>query len=376
MTTWRQKEEDKRISKVVVHEKTTPQLRSALKFIKGLLTLKKSDKLYKTYVKGTKNAIEYNGENKVYLDFRFDGTTTGRLSCASYKAKKAMGVSFHTLPREEETNIREIFVAPPESEEVPEGWDFIAADYKAMELRVLCHIAKERKMQKAFIDGVDLHTYTASLLFKKEMSKVTKMERQISKSVSFLIVYGGGAFNLAETMGISMKRAEKIIKTYQEVYPGIFSYMEHVNKFVLDNEYAYTIFGRKRHLLNVRSREMKVVNRTLRQGLNFTIQSPASDIILCALLGIQREFKKRKMKARAVATVHDSVEIVCPKSETKLALAIIHYHMTQYPLLKEVFGYVFDIPFGVDVEVGSSFGNGEAVEFKDNGEPIWEELIA
>ena len=120
MTNWRQKENDKRVSNEVVKGKTTKELKSTYKFIKGLLTLKKTNKLYTTYVKGTKTAVEYNGENKVYLDFRFDGTTTGRLSCAAYKAKKSMGVSFHTLPREEVDNIRNTFVAPPEDSR--RGW--------------------------------------------------------------------------------------------------------------------------------------------------------------------------------------------------------------------------------------------------------------
>ena len=126
-------------------------------------------------------------------------------------------------------------------------------------------------MQNAFNQGADLHTYTAKLLFNKD--KITKQERQIAKTVSFLIVYGGGPFNLAETMGIPMRRAEQIIDNYKNVYPGIFSYMEFVNEFIKSNGYAYTIFGRKRNLPDVGSRDRSVVNRALRQGLNFTIQS-------------------------------------------------------------------------------------------------------
>ena len=156
MSKWQHRDEGKKISKSVVASKTTQQLQDSKKFLKGLLDLRKSEKLAKTYIQGTKKAIAYNDKNKVFVDFRFDGTTTGRLSCAAYNAKKAMGVSFHTLPRSTETNIRSIFTAP-------KGEAFITVDYAAMELRVLSHIAKDGNMQKAFNQGADLHTYTGGV---------------------------------------------------------------------------------------------------------------------------------------------------------------------------------------------------------------------
>jgi len=358
---WQHRDEGKKISKSVVASKTTEELLDAKKFLKGLLDLRKSEKLAKTYIQGTKKAIEYNGINKVFVDFRFDGTTTGRLSCASYNAQQAMGVSFHTLPRETKNNIRSIFTAP-------HGYSFIAADYSAMELRVLSHIAKEGNMQTAFNQGADLHTYTAKLLFNKE--NISKTERQIAKTVSFLIVYGGGPFNLAETMGISMRRAEGIIENYKNVYPGVFSYMEFVNNFIRENGYAYTIFGRKRNLLDVYSKDRGVVSRALRQGLNFTIQSTASDILLCSLLGISRRFEEQGLSARPVATVHDSVEIVSPEEEVEKVLEILYDEMVNYPTIKEVFNIHFDVPLAIDAEVGKSFGDGKAVKFVD-GKPRW-----
>jgi len=358
---WQHRDEGKRISKSVVANKTREELVEAKKFLKGLLDLRKSEKLTKTYIEGTKNAIAYNEEDKVFVDFRFDGTATGRLSCAAYNAQKTMGVSFHTLPRETKNNIRSLFKAPGD-------WAFIAADYAAMELRVLSHIAKEGNMQIAFNQGADLHTYTAKLLFNKE--NITKQERQIAKTVSFLIVYGGGAFNLSETMGISVRRAEKIIKDYENVYPGIFEYMEFVNNFIKSNGYAYTIFGRKRNLPDVYSKDRAVVNRALRQGLNFTIQSSASDILLASLLGASRRFKAAKLQARPVATVHDSIEIVCPKEEVKETLTILYDEMVNYPTIKNIFNIHFDVPLAIDAEVGSSFGDGEAILFEE-GVPVW-----
>ena len=360
MSKWQYRDEGKKISRSVVSSKSRSELLDAKKFVKGLLDLRKSEKLAKTYIQGTKKAIEYNGTDKVFVDFRFDGTTTGRLSCAAYNAQRAMGVSFHTLPRTTENNIRNIFRAP-------EGYSFIAADYAAMELRVLAHVAKEGNMQKAFIEGADLHTYTAELLFNKK--NITKQERQIAKTVSFLIVYGGGPFNLSETMNIPLSKAEKIIDSYKNVYPAIFEYMEFVNDFIRTNGYAYTIFGRRRNLLDVFSNDRSVVNRALRQGLNFTIQSTASDILLVSLLGASRNFKRSNLSARAVATVHDSIEVVCPHHEIKETLSILYEEMVNYPTIKKLFNIYFDIPLKIDVEVGTSFGDGTLIEFEE-GVPI------
>tara|TARA_R110000824_G_scaffold58612_2_gene158307 strand:- start:392 stop:1504 length:1113 start_codon:yes stop_codon:yes gene_type:complete len=357
---WTYREEGKRISQAILGEKSVEELNNSRKFLHQLLELRKSQKLERTYIAGTKKALKYNGVSKVYVDYRFDGTSTGRLSCAAYTAKKPMGVSFHTLPRGKETNIRSLFVAPKDHY-------FITVDYAAMELRVLAHIAKEGNMQKAFNEGADLHTYTAQMLFNKK--DITKEERQIAKAVSFLIVYGGGAFNLAETTGISLGRAKKIIKSYQNVYPGIFSYMSFVQGFIKKNKYAYTIFGRRRNLPDVDSADFSVQSRAGRQGLNFTIQSTASDILLGGLLGAHRRFKKESVRATTVATVHDSIEVVCHKKDIGKCLEIVYDELVNYPFIKETFNIYFDVPLKIDVEVGDSFGGGVDILFDDHGIP-------
>ena len=147
--------------------------------------------------------------------------------------------------------------------------------------------------------------------------------------------------------------------------------MEFVNEFIKSNGYAYTIFGRKRNLPDVGSRDRSVVNRALRQGLNFTIQSTASDILLCSLLGVSRRFEEQGMMARPVATVHDSIEIVCPEEEVRDTLTILYDEMVNYPTIKDIFNIHFDVPLSIDAEVGRSFGDGQAVEFVE-GVPQYE----
>ena len=182
-------------------------------------------------------------------------------------------------------------------------------------------------------------------------------------------MYGGGAFNLAETTGISLGRAKKIIRNYQDVYPGIFSYMEFVKDFIKTNKYAYTIFGRRRNLPDIDSKDFSVQSRASRQGLNFTIQSTASDILLSGLLGATRRLKEHSVRATPVATVHDSVEVVCHKEDVEKCLEIIYDELVNYPFIKEKFNIDFDIPLKIDVEVGRSFGDGVEVYFDENGKP-------
>ena len=354
---WKYREEGKKISASVIQSKDTAELIHAKEFIETLLELRKMEKLYKTYIQGTSKALEYNKRDSVFMSFNLDGTTTGRLSCTGYTGnnRNHMGISFHTLPRDKEHNIRDMFVAP-------EGWDFITADYSAMELRILAHISDEKNMKKAFLAGKDLHTYTASLVFSKPEEKVTKQERQIAKAVSFLIVYGGGPFNLSETMDIPIKRAEKIIAQYAKVYPGIFKYMSLVNASIEEDGYITTLFGRRRNLPDVRSTVFKIKNRALRQGLNFTVQSAASDVLVCAVLGIVNTLREKKLKATFQATVHDSLEFVCPKEETQTVCDIIRNEMVNCNYMKSNLGIELDVPLVIDLEVGSSFGNGVPYE--------------
>ncbi len=352
MSKWKHRDEGKRISKSVIQGKTKEDLLAAKTFIESLLELKKVTKLHSTYVKGVRDAVRYNGVNKLYTDFRLDGTVTGRLSCGMYKADEPMGVSFHTLPRESKFNIRKFVTAP-------EGWDFTTADYSTQEMRIMAHVSRDDAMLAAFQRGDDLHTWTARLLFQTDTP--TKRERQIAKTVSFLIIYGGGAFNLAETMQISMHQAETIIRNYMDLYPRVFEYMGEVEAFIIDNKYAESIFGRRRHLLDIDSPDKYVRNGVIRQGVNFTVQSPASDVLLCAFIGVNQRFIREGLEAIAVATVHDSIETISKKKDTQRAIEIIHDEMVNYPYLRKNFGMELLCPLQADIEVGTSFGTGKKV---------------
>jgi len=350
--------EEVSIAKAVLASKSNEELLEVKRFVDKFSEYKKLNKLHSVYIQGASRALENTGNGRMYVSYRIDGTVTGRLSNSGArigrKASDRIGVSFHTLPRESlSVNIRDYVVAPP-------GHDFITIDMKAMELRVLAHVANEQNMIHAFKSGVDLHSYSAGLTFKKDPSKVSKLERQIAKEVSFLTVYGGTAFTLASKRNIPEERAEEIINSWLAAFPGVGRYMEMTDDYIKQHKFAKTIFGRFRHLPNITSPFKRVRREAFRQGLNFTIQSSASDILLCGMLGVINKLKP--YKAKVVATVHDSIELISPKEETEEVIKIVSDELVNYHYLKENFNINLRVPLAVDVEVGSSFGNGVEYE--------------
>ena len=350
--------EEVNIAKAVLNNMSDDQLKAAKKFFDRFSEYKKLTKLHSVYIEGARTALQNTGNSRMYVKYNIDGTVTGRISNsgANVGRKKTdkIGVSFHTLPRESlDVNIRDYVVAP-------EGHDFITIDMKAMELRVLAHVANEENMIHAFKSGIDLHSYSAGLTFNKDPNEVSKLERQIAKEVSFLTVYGGTAYTLASKRNIPEDRAEEIINSWLSAFPGVGRYMNTIDEYIKQFGYAKTIFGRYRHLPNVRSPFKSVRREAFRQGLNFTIQSAASDILLCGMLGVIEKLKG--MKAKVVATVHDSIELIAPKEETRKVVEIVSDELENYYYLRENFGINLKVPLGVDIEVGSSFGNGVEYE--------------
>ena len=325
----------------VVAEKSKSELKASKAFIEKLLEYKKKCKQHKTYVKGVKAAIAYNKEDRIYSSYNFSQTVTGRLSCSTYVCgpKMKKGVSFHTLPRptEDNVNIRKLMKSDGSKA-------FITADFSQAELRVLAQCCKDKNLIKAFTSGQDLHSFTASLVFGKDVKDVTKAERQIAKSVSFLIVYGGGAFNLAETMHISV-----------------------IHKSVKANGYAVSLFGRRRNLPNVNSPIKKYQYRALRQGLNFVIQSSASDLMLHSITRLCKDLKSAGIEYDLLATVHDSVELQCEVKYIGRCVEIMRRSLAATSDLKKYYNLDFVVPFEVDIEAGTSFGDGIEVKFDSQG---------
>jgi len=351
---------EEQIAKSVISELSNEKLNSASKFINLDLQRRKLNKSHKTYVNGVKRAIDHNKASRCYFSYNLDSVLTGRLSCSKYDTEEGpMGVSFHTLPRERKTNIRRMFTAP-------RGQAFITIDYKGMELRVLAHISREEKMKQAFIEGKDLHTYSASLTFDVPYDKVTPEQRQIAKEPSFLTVYGGTEYTLAKKRGISLKKAKNIIESWLDAFPGVREYKEFIYNFLQKYKYVYSLFGRRRNLPDVDSSNWAVQKHALNQGLNFTVQSPSSDILLMAAIKVHGRL--RETNARIVASVHDSIELIAPYDELEEVLKICYDEMTDVSIMRDKFGVEFSVPLEIETLVGKSFGDGIELGYGPGGE--------
>jgi len=336
-------------------------------FVVKLLDYKYKTKQYKTYVKGVEAALGWNEDGRIYSNYNFTATVTGRLSCSKYSAGRtkdmSKGVSFHTLPRPtaDSVNIRNLMKAD-------EGKAFITADFSTAELRVLAQCCNDENLIHAFRSGQDLHKYTASLIYGKSVDDITKDERQVAKSVSFLIVYGGGPMKLSQQIGKSIDYCKSIFAAYQSSFPKVFEWIQFVHKYIRKNECAVSLFGRRRHLSNVKSPIKKYQYRALRQGMNFVIQSSASDMMLHAIKRLDVSLKEKGYEADILATVHDSVEIQCDHSIIKEVVELVKKELTDSKDLETLYNLKFKVPFEVDVEVGKTFGDGIEAEFSDSGE--------
>jgi DNA polymerase-1 len=335
------------------------------KFILKMLEYKAAEKIHKTYINGIEKAIEYNQEDRVYSSYNIGEVVTGRLSCSRYNAGKdaPKGVSFHTLPRwvpgSNLPNIRSIIKPDP-------GKVFIAADFSQAEVRMLAQCSRDKNLIQAFNDDTDLHVFSASLIFQKDPSEVTSEERQIAKSVTFLIIYGGGPYKLQMDTGLSRKYCESVFKKYKDAFPQVFKWIDSVHEFVKNKKVAVSLFGRIRHLDNVDSHIKKNIMRALRQGTNFVIQSSTSDIMLFAIQRLQDRIDESGLDAQLLATVHDSVELQCLPEDTYKVLSIVKETLSSVEDIEKLFGMDFLVPFEVDVEVGTSFGVLEEVEYLGN----------
>lgn len=361
---------DEDIAKLHIKEVSTKNLKESLLFIDALIKWRSVDKLRSTYFEGVKKSLVNTCNSRIYFDYRIEGTVTGRLSCGSYKAgKDRLGVSFHTLPRDKKDSesIRDVcIVADPNI--------FVTADFSTMELRVLAHVANETNMIRAFESGADLHTYTASLIFEKAIEDVTREERQIAKSVSFLVVYGGGAWKLSKTANVSLKVAEQTIAKFKEVYPRVFAWMDEVKEKVYKDHYITSLFGRRRNLPDIVSNVQQVRDTCIRQAINFVIQSSASDITCYAVLDIAEELRLRNMDSKLIGTVHDSIEAEVVPYELEEVLQIMHNKMVNYPRLRKA-GYNLKVPIAIEIEVGKSFSGGEKVEFDSKSRILNREVL-
>ncbi len=193
----------------------------------------------------------------------------------------------------------------------------LSADYSQIELRIVASISADANMCQAFIKGTDIHTATASKVYNVPEAEVTKEMRYKAKSVNFGIIYGQGAFGLADNLGISRSEAKEIIDNYKKQFPGIQKYMDDTINFAREHGYVQTLMGRKRWLRDINSANFTVRGFAERNAINSPIQGTAADMIKLAMKKVHQAMKKAKMESRMILQVHDELVFDALKSEVK-----------------------------------------------------------
>jgi DNA polymerase-1 len=193
----------------------------------------------------------------------------------------------------------------------------LSADYSQIELRIVASISGDKNMCKAFKDGTDIHTATASRVYNVSEKNVTKEMRYKAKSVNFGIIYGQGAFGLADNLGISRSEAKEIIDNYKKQFPGIQKYMDDTINFAREHGYVQTLMGRKRWLRDINSANFTVRGFAERNAINSPIQGTAADMIKLAMQKVHTAMIKEKMQSKMLLQVHDELVFDALKSEAK-----------------------------------------------------------
>lgn len=266
-----------------------------------LLQYRQLSKLKSTYCDGLTLAAD--SEGKIHSTFNQVETRTGRISSTEPNLQNI------PVRTEEGRRLRKYFKAH-------DGYVLCDADYSQIELRVLAHIANDTAMIKAFKDGTDIHTLTASEVFNMPIDMVTPLMRSRAKAVNFGIVYGIGAFSLAKDIGVSRAEADSYIKGYLSTYTGVDHYMKNVIEQAKKNGFVSTFFGRRRYLPELSSSNGMMRAFGERVARNMPIQGAAADIIKIAMIRVKNRLLEENLDARLILQVHDEL-IVEAKEEIK-----------------------------------------------------------
>lgn len=304
------------------------------KIVEDILVFRELTKLKSTYVDSLPELINRK-TGRVHTSYAQSVAVTGRLASNNPNLQNI------PIRTERGREIRKAFIAR-DSDHV-----LISADYSQIELRIVAGMSGDPAMCEAFKKGVDIHTATAAKVYGIEESAVTKEQRYKAKSVNFGIIYGQGAFGLADNLGISRTEAKEIIDNYKKQFSGIQKYMDDTINFARENGFVQTIMGRKRWLRDINSSNFTVRGFAERNAINSPIQGTAADMIKLAMVKIYHEFRKHKFQSKMILQVHDELVFDAVREEAETIKPIILDCMRKaLPLPNEV---------PVEAEVGSGF---------------------
>lgn len=266
-------------------------------------------KLKSTYTDALQEEIN-PATGRVHTSYNMTGTSTGRLSSNDPNLQNI------PIRTEEGRKIREAFITEP-------GWKILSADYSQVELRLAAALADVKALKQAFIDGVDIHTLTASQVFGVPLADVTPDIRRSAKAVNFGIIYGISGFGLSKQLGVSVGEASDFIKRYLNKFREIQDYMEASKEEARQHGYVRTLYGRKCFIPNINAKNGAWRSGAERQAINAPLQGTAADIMKLAMAKMPRALGEAGLNARMLIQVHDELVFEVPDGEAEQTKTLV-----------------------------------------------------
>ena len=267
------------------------------------------------------------GDGRVHTTYNQTITATGRLSSSD--------PNLQNIPTRSELGrtVKTAFSAG-------EGSVFLAVDYSQIELRLLAHLSGDEHLVRAFNEGEDFHAETAARVFGVPVSEVTPDLRSRAKAVNFGIVYGQQAYGLSQSLHISMAEARDMIDRYYEAYPGVRTFLDNVVARAKQTGYAETMYGRRRHIPELKAKNPQLRGFGERTAMNHPMQGTAADIIKIAMARVSRRLEEEGFAAHMILQVHDELDFECPVDEVERLTAMVrdvmeHVVELRVPLIAE-----------------------------------------
>ena len=317
----------------ITNEEILQRLTGKHQIVEKVLEYRGLKKLLSTYVEALPLLVDKK-TGRIHTSFNQAVASTGRLS--------SNNPNLQNIPVKDARGreIRKAFVPA-------KGHIFLSADYSQIELRLMAHLSKDKSMTADFLSGNDIHAATAAKIFGVEINDVTREMRSRAKTANFGIIYGISSFGLSERLTIGRKEAKELIDGYFNSYPGVKVYMdESINK-ARDVGYVTTMFGRRRYLRDIHSRNQVVRGNAERNAINAPIQGSAADIIKIAMVRINDRMKSEKLLSKMILQVHDELIFEVEMSELEKLREMVLFEMSNAIKL--------DIPLKVDWGTGNNW---------------------
>ncbi|MBO5685010.1 MAG: DNA polymerase I, partial [Alistipes sp.] len=289
--------------------------------VRQVLEYRGVKKLLSTYVEALPLLVNRT-TGRIHTSFNQAVTATGRLSSTN--------PNLQNIPVRDELGrrIRQAFI-PSDEEHL-----LLAVDYSQVELRLMAHLADDEALIEAFAKGEDIHAATAARLFGKPIEEVTGEERRRAKTANFGIIYGISAFGLSQRLEIPRKEAKELIEGYFRSYPKVREYMDQAVAQAREKGYVETIFGRRRYLNDIASRNAVARGVAERNAINAPIQGSAADVMKMAMVEVHRRFQAEGIRSQVILQVHDELVIDLVRSEEEQVVRIVTESMEGVAQLK------------------------------------------